>query len=119
MDIINELKEGITKTTKTAVKKSNEFVECTRMNFAISDLEESIDTKLQRIGQIVYDARRNDTDLSEEITTLCDQIDRDHEEIERLQENIIRIKKQKVCRQCGQKIASGSHYCPNCGGRTE
>lgn len=114
---MNSIKEKITTTAGAAKKKSGELVEITRLKFSIMDTEGEIKKLLSDIGTIVYEARKNDTEIDDSLTDKCDQIDGLYAQIAEAQARIDELKNLKTCASCGNKMASGNEYCPSCGAK--
>lgn len=115
MDFFNSLKEGFTKTANKAIKVSNEVVEITKLNFAISDVNSSIDKKLKEIGDMVYKSYTKNESISDEISEKCSEIDKAYEELESLKAKIRTLKKIKVCPKCSEDNVEDSNFCKKCG----
>lgn len=112
---MSDLKDKITTTASAAVRKSGELVEITRIKFAIMDTEGEIKKLLRDIGTIVYEARKNNTEIDDSINDKCEQIDELYEEIEEAQERLIELRSLQVCPDCGKKVKISCEYCPSCG----
>lgn len=117
MDFLQSVKEKVGKTAKTAMQKSNELLESTKLSLKCNELQAEVEKKLQQIGQMVYDAQQGEGELSEDIQSLCEEIAATKREIEDLEENIARLKRQKRCSQCGGKMAEDAKFCPECGAK--
>ena len=116
-ELMNTIKEKITTTAGVARKKSGELVEITRLKFSVMDTEGEIKKLLSDIGTIVYEARKNDTEIDDSLTDKCDQIDVLYSQIAEAQARIDELRNLKTCDACGKKMAAGNDFCPSCGAK--
>ena len=114
---MSNLKEKIATTAGAAKEKSKELVEITRIKFAIMDTEGEIKKLLKDIGEMVYEARKNDSEIDDSLTDKCDQIDVLYAEIAEAQARLDELKSLRNCSVCGKKVSLGSDFCPCCGTR--
>lgn len=117
MTLFDELRNVVTETAKTAVKKSNEIVEITKLNISISDEQSKMKSILGDIGQLVYDMYKSGMQLSENIEIKCSEIDDATERIKIMKEKLSQLKKQKICPNCKKDNEIESIYCSRCGVR--
>lgn len=115
MDFLTKLKETVAGATKTAVDKSNELVEVTKIKFALKDLEDECGKLLKEIGEAVYNSVKSGADPSECIEAHCKEIDAKNEEIAALREKLREYKNIKMCAGCGCEVPEDSVYCGKCG----
>ncbi len=115
MDFFEKLKETVAGATKTAVDKSNEIVEVTKIKFAIRDMENETEKLLREIGEAVYNSVKSGNDPSEIIEAHCKEIDTKYEEITALREKLRAYKNIKLCSGCGCEVAEDSVFCSKCG----
>ena len=117
MDFIKSLKDGFTKTANRAMQVSNEVVEITKLNFAISDVQSDIDYRLKAIGQMVFESYTKNDSISEEIGVSCKEISEFYEKLEDLKTKLKILRKIKTCEQCGDGNPCENKYCKNCGAK--
>ncbi|MDK2798456.1 MAG: hypothetical protein PWP27_36 [Clostridiales bacterium] len=119
MSIINEMKNKVTHTAKSAIQKSNEIVEVTKLNIAMGDAQSRIDGKLKDIGKVIYDIYKSGEILSEEITAKCLEIDEIVQEIDKMKEKLALLRKIKICPNCGKENETDAFFCSKCGSRMD
>mgnify|MGYP000866026934 CR=1 FL=1 len=119
MEIFNELKSKVTETAKSALKKSNEIVEITKLNFSIGEMQSQMDRLLKDIGKIIYDAYKEGDVFSEQITMKCVEIDEKAEEIAELKSKLQQLKNIKICPNCQKENDVDASYCSRCGYQIE
>ncbi|MBZ4644849.1 MAG: hypothetical protein PWR27_279 [Petroclostridium sp.] len=115
MTILNEIRNKMTETAKSAIKKSNEIVEVTKLSISIGDAQSRIDKLLKDIGKIMYDAYKSGEIFSEEISTICLEIDEIADEINSMRQKIAQLKNVKVCPVCEKENESDASFCSRCG----
>ena len=115
MDFLTKLKETVAGATKTAVDKSNEIVEVTKVKFALKDFEDETNKLLREIGEAVYNSIKSGNDPSECIEAHCKEIDEKYAEMATLREKLRAYKNIKVCKGCGCEVPEDSVYCSKCG----
>ncbi len=114
-EFVSTLMEKLSRTVDVTKKKSGELVEITRLKFAIMDTEGEIKKLLSEIGTIVYEARKNDTEIDESLAEKCDRIDALYAEIEESQKRMDVLRSVKVCPSCEKKMPADCEFCPSCG----
>ena len=113
--IFYDIKNKVAETAKSAIKKSNEIVEITKLNFTIGDLQGQIDKMLKDIGKMIYDAYTEGDVFSEEITAKCEEIDKKSEEIAELKKKLQELKNIKICPNCNKENEADASFCSKCG----
>lgn len=114
-DFIYGLKKTITKTAQTAVKKSGEMVEITKIHLAITEAEASFDKTLRELGEAVYEAYKNDAPPSVSLDEKCKEADDKAEVLESLRQKLNAAKNLKMCPACKNSTDSSASFCPDCG----
>ena len=119
MDFLTKLKEKVAGATKTAVGKSNEIVEATKLKISINGAENEAEKLLLEIGEAVYNATKSGADPSAIIEANCEALTAKYEEIAVMREKLREYKNIKVCPSCGCEIPSDSAFCNKCGTKAE
>ncbi|WHH59108.1 zinc ribbon domain-containing protein [Petroclostridium sp. X23] len=114
-----QIKSKVTETAKSAIKKSNEIVEVTKLNISIGDAQTRIDVLMKEVGQIIYDAYKDGDVFSDELTNRCEEIEQTIEKVSQIKEKIAEIKKMKLCPRCEKENEIDAAYCSKCGFRIE
>ena len=98
-----------------AGRKVNDAVEITAQKLEIADNERGIRLALEALGGLVYDSRKENTELNEELVLeLIAQVEELTAANERLQAEIDHRRGYTTC-ACGCTNAEGSEYCNACG----
>ena len=93
--------------TKSAVSKSKEMAEITRLNMEISNNEQKLKELAVQVGMSVVD-RKLLAELTVQIETL-------HEAITKNQSLIQEIRNINICANCGAEVSRTSKFCDKCG----
>ncbi len=115
MDFFNKAKEKITKTSSDVAKKAKDLTEIAKLNSQISSNESTIKATYAEIGKYVYENLRDDA--PEEIAAKMAVIDNALAEIERLKNEILKVKGSQKCAQCGNEVDASVAFCPSCGNK--
>lgn len=103
------------RAAETAGKKANEFVEITKLNVAVMNLQAEIDSAYKKIGAAVYEAKSDDSITAEVVGRIIEEIDLKFDELRAIKEKIGGLKKEKKCPKCEQDNYEHANYCANCG----
>lgn len=111
---IDKILEMVTQTTKTAIKKSGEAVEITKIRLAInSDKAKIKELKLQ-VGELMYEAYSGNASSGDEIEELCQEIAELYSDIEEKEQNIAELKNLRRCPKCGVNNEIDAYFCKKC-----
>ena len=99
--------------TKSAVSKSKEMAEITKLNMEIKSCEQKIRELSLQVGLNVVERRLLEED--EQIGAMFAQIDGLRETISKDQDMIQAIKNINVCPNCGAEVSRSSNFCDKCG----
>ncbi len=113
--LFSTIKEGFTKTTQTAVKKSNEIIEVTKLRISIADGEADVAKIMRRIGETVYTAYKNEEAPEVSLEELCAEADEKMEMLDALREKLSAAKKMKRCANCKAEMDADAEFCSKCG----
>ncbi len=115
MSMFEEIKSKLSETAKTAVQKSNEFVEITKLSMSLSDVNSKADKTLRDIGKIIYVSYLEGESFDEGITAKCAETDDFYEQASIIKEKIAKLKKVKVCPHCEMENQPDAIFCNKCG----
>lgn len=99
--------------TKSAVSKSKEMAEITRLNMEISNNEQKLKELAVQVGMCVVDRKLLSED--EQIAELTAQIETLRETIAKNQSLIQEIRSINICASCGAEVSRTSKFCDKCG----
>lgn len=116
MDFFNKLGKKASETYKVTKEKATNISEELKLKGKISDLKDKIEEKYIEIGKIVYNEVKDGKDVSkEEVTEKCDEISKLKDNIEKIQDEILALKKSKKCANCGEELDLEDSFCCKCG----
>ncbi len=115
MDTLNKIGRKITTTAKTVTRRSEDMVEMTKLNLAISNKEDKINAMFYELGSEVYRSYTNGESLGDLYETKCAEVKLLEGEIRALRERRLALKGNKLCKACDLVVGSHVNYCPNCG----
>jgi Zn finger protein HypA/HybF involved in hydrogenase expression len=118
-DNVTKIAKSVGDTAKSAAKKSEEAVEKTKLNMAISSEEDKIKEYYNKLGQIVFEkiekGEINDSDLS----VIYSDIINSKSIIADTKLKLLELKNMKACPKCGNKVKLDVAFCPKCGTKIE
>ncbi len=94
-------------------KKTNEMMEVSRINTAISDSRKKIAALYNSLGETYYAEKGGTPDAA--LADLCAQIAAEMSKIEENQARINQLKNIQVCPQCGNQSSRNLRFCGKCG----
>ena len=107
--------EKFNKITQTAISKSKEVTEITRLNVEKMSLNQELKEVTFKIGEYVLE---NNLLLEEEVIgQLMEQVNSIKANIEENQKKILELKNAQVCSSCGAEVAKTSKFCDKCGAK--
>ena len=110
-DVVCKAKE----LADAAGRKVTDIAEVTKQKIKIAENERALRGALEAIGRIVYDSRRENVAVDEEVLSeLIQQVDDIRITNEQLQAEIDNACGRKVC-SCGATNSQGAAYCNACG----
>lgn len=98
-----------------AGKKTNEFVEVSRIKVNITSLEKRIESEYAQLGKMVYKAAKEQTDCTDYVTEKATAIDAVIEERKNLVDKLNKYRNVKICLSCGAENTQNDIYCSKCG----
>ncbi|GAE90082.1 zinc-ribbon domain-containing protein [Acetivibrio straminisolvens] len=119
MEFIKDFTRKVTDTARIAAKKSSDMVEITKLNFNIGTEEDKIKKVYAQIGEIVYHSFEKGEEIPEDLKGLCEKIVASKKNIEKMKQQILRLKSIKICSSCNEELREEVVYCPKCGTRQE
>jgi len=117
MDFLGNVKKMVTDTAQTAVKKSGEIFETTKIKYSIFDLKNDIDIIYKEIGELIYTKFETDVDVFNEVNEKCELIKEKKVKIEQLKKEMSEIKNSISCEECSNACSNNMDYCPKCGAK--
>ena len=117
MDFFDKIGEVAAQTYKKTTEKADKFAKETKLKMKMNENKSKIEELYKEIGAAVYRihiSRKNDN-AEEQIKISCNEIDKISEEIEKANEELLKIRNKKQCGNCHEEIEITAKYCPKCG----
>ena len=105
--------DKLNQITKSAVSKSKEMAEITRLNIENSNSEQKIKELAAQIGTLVVDEQLLPENA--QVAEWAAQITALREAIAKNQETIQGIRNINICANCGAEVSRTSKFCDKCG----
>ena len=116
MDFLKKLGKKATETYQVTKEKASNLSEEIKIKSKIGDYKDKIKEKYNEIGKEVYNQIKDGNDVSKDsIISKCDEITIAKNEISKLEEQLLAIKKVRKCSECGTEIPIDSDFCSKCG----
>ncbi len=119
LEFLNVLKEKAEDVGEKIVQKSGQLVDATKLNYHITTEQAGLKKKYEQIGKMVFEAKCGNAELSDEINTICDDIQLSLEKIEDMKLQLQVLKNKKNCPHCGKTMAKDAPFCSACGCKNE
>lgn len=112
--------EDILYKTKSAVdmvgEKAGHFVDVSKLTMNLAELKSMRKKKLENLGETFYLSKKGDSNESDpDFSKVFSEIEDLDKNIEKLNQEIAKIKNKLVCRKCGNNNSQNSEYCCKCG----
>ena len=105
--------DKLNQITKSAVSKSKEMAEITRLNMENSSSEQKIKELAVQIGTLVVDQQLLMDNV--QVAEWAAQIAKLREAVAKNQETIREIRNINICSNCGAEVSRTSKFCDTCG----
>ena len=117
MEFFEQLGKKISSTSQSAVQKTKDFADTTKLNSAISDKEKKISSLCLSLGQAYYEDHKEET--TSRYSETIKQINDLYAEINENKEKIKQIKGIVKCPKCGADVETDDSFCSVCGTKVD
>ena len=105
--------EKLNKMTQTAISKSKEMAEITRLNVEINTFNQNLKEIATQVGEYVLENGLLSED--ETVKGLLEQVVALKANIEADQKKLLEAKNISICSKCGAEVSRNSKFCDKCG----
>lgn len=112
-DVFGETK----KVTKSVVKKSESFIEQSKLKLAQNDIEKKMNDVYAAIGKYVYEQHMAGAEFTDEVGENCAALDELSDELNEINAQLAEAKSAVICPECSSLNSVESLYCSKCGAR--
>ena len=99
---------------QTAGKRTEEFVELTKVRVKIADLRREIAALYEGLGRLVYDSRTANESVDDMIDACVEQLDELQAQLVKLEDRVMESKNVIRC-DCGTLNVNTAVFCNQCG----
>ncbi len=110
-DFLNKAKDA----AEVAGKKTNEFIDATKLKMEISRTEKELAATFEGLGRLVYDAQKGAEDVSELMDACVSHIEELNGQVTLLQDKLATMKNAVRCPACGAYNDQDALFCKSCG----
>ena len=112
---LTKLKESIENSANSAVKKTGQFIEISKLNLEISGEEKGIEEIYVNIGKKIYKQYEKNKPVDSNLIKYCKEIKEAKNRITTIKKKILKIQDKKICPLCGKEVEHNATYCEYCG----
>lgn len=105
-------------TAECVTNKAGELMEIQKIKNQIRALERGNESDFIDLGRMVYEEFKCGKEMSVEASGLCEAIQSREESIAEYEKQIVEVKGDFECPNCGKTVTKGMAYCPYCGEKT-
>ena len=115
MDIFNKIGKKATETYKVTAEKTGKLAKEAKLKMEINTYKSNVQELYTEIGEKVYLKYSAQEELTlEDIQDELNKVDTISEQIERANEEMMKLKDKVKCTNCSFEMDSEFKYCPNC-----
>ena len=117
MEMIDNICKVASQIYKDTAKKANKCIKQTKLKMEMNQNKAHIEEKYKEMGEAIYRIHisKEEERSREEIEITCKEIDNIAEQIEKENEELLKIRNKKQCINCHEEIERNAKYCPECG----
>ncbi|MDR1628435.1 MAG: zinc ribbon domain-containing protein [Oscillospiraceae bacterium] len=114
------LLEEILSKTKSAVdivgEKAGQFVDISKLTMNLAELKSIRKKKFENLGEFFYSSKKGNPAVNNpDFSKIFSEIEDLDKNIEKLNQEIAKVKNKLMCKKCGNNNAQNSKYCCECG----
>lgn len=115
MKIIDDVVENAKAVASEISKKAGKAFDLSKLKFSAADLSGEINKKYKALGKLVYLAKREGAENDLEVENVMNEIKQLQDDLDTVNEEILRIRNKKVCPVCKKENAIDALFCNACG----
>lgn len=117
MDFLDDVVYGAKNAASAVSKASKDIVDVSRLRLNASELRGDITKQYEALGRLVYDAKKDGTDVSDMVDECVANIDTMYKRLVEIKEKIATTMNRRRCPSCGAVNTKEAIYCNRCGKR--
>lgn len=115
MALFDNVVEKTKDIAEVAYKKANDVVDISKLKLSESDIKRNISKEYEKLGKIVYNAKKTDTDIEDMIKDSISEVDTLYSKLNEIKEQIALSKDKVICSSCHAENEPGFVFCYKCG----
>ena len=112
---ISKTTKELGKTTKELGARAEQTIEAQKIRNKITGEERIIEKIKVDIGDVIYSRHSQGDGIDNELSSLCQEIDRHYLKIREYKDNAANLKGEKICPSCEREVDINVSFCPYCG----
>lgn len=108
-------KENMSRFAQSAVMKSKEMAEVTRLNVEISNTEQKMCELYRQLGEYLVQHPELLPTADETVQGLHTSLLELQEKLETVKQTLLDVKNTNICPSCGAEVSRSSKFCDRCG----
>ena len=113
MSTFDQFTQGVSEAANTAVEKTRSLLEAARLSSKIAAEKNHREKLYQQIGELYFHEYRSPE--RKKLEALCADVETITQAIAELEEQVLEVKKKKICPACGAEQPADSRFCGRCG----
>lgn len=117
MSFLDDVISTTRSAAQTAGKKTDEAVKLAKLKLKASQTSGDIKEHFGKLGEMVYDMKKNEKSDSEQFDTEIEILDGLYEQLSEINSTIDELRQEVSCPDCGAKTSIENAFCPKCGAK--
>ena len=113
MSTFDQFTQGVSEAANTSVEKTKSLLEAARLSSKIAAEKNRREKLYQQIGELYFHEYRSPE--RKKLEALCADVEALTQAIAELEEQVLEVKKKKICPACGAEQPADSRFCGRCG----
>ncbi len=120
MDIINKIGKKATETYKMTAERTGKIAKEAKLKMEINNYNSNVQELYTEIGKKVYLKYHEEEEITlDDIKDELNKIDTITEQIDKANDEIMKLKDKVKCKNCSFEMDEEFKYCPNCGAKND
>lgn len=115
MDSLSKMGKYLENGFSNVAYKSENLIEVSKLNMAISSEEKMIDDICTKIGKKIYKDYKEKKLNDKSLISKCEEIEAIEKDVNVLKKKLLKLKDKKCCKKCGAEMDRRDTFCPKCG----
>lgn len=117
MGIFEDVMFNAKSAATTVGKKAGRLVDISKLRLNATELNNEISKRYEALGRVVYDAVKQEQDVSGLVDECIVSIDALYQRLDEVNEKINALQNKLACQICGTQNAESALFCSHCGAK--